>query len=54
MSGITTKKHGKKQKVFLIKLKQICVKLFENKLKTLEVASWKWSKLGNEKKNWEQ
>ena len=53
MSGITTKKHGKKQKVLLVKLKQICVKLFENKLKTF-LASWKWSKLGNEKKNWEQ
>ena len=52
MSGITIKNHGKKHKVFLMKLKQIRVKLCGNKSTFL--VSWKWSKLVDEKKNWEQ
>ena len=52
MNEITIKNHGKKDKVLLMKLKQICVKLYGNKSTLL--ASWKWSKLIDEKKNWEQ
>ena len=49
MSGITIKNHGKKHQVFLMKMKQICVTLYGNKSKTF-LASWKWSKLVDEKK----
>ena len=52
MSGITVKSHGEKHKIFLMKLKQICVKLYRNKSKAI-FASWKWSKLVDDK-NWEQ
>ena len=50
MSGITIKNHGNPT-LFLMKLKQIHVKLYRNKSKTF-LASWKWSKLVDEKENW--
>ena len=53
MSGITMKNYEKKHKVFLMKLKQICVKLYGNKSKTF-LARWKWSMLVDEKKNLEK
>ena len=50
--GLPSKTMGKKHNVFLMKLKQIRVKLYGNKSTFL--ANWKWSKLIDEKKNWEQ